>query len=82
LKKDPTVEDVRKNQAQVDAQGNKVGDTRPDVQYNKPNEDGVKEHHITEHDTTQRSSDAHRGVSEKNDSNAKVDYRLVGMGGG
>jgi ketosteroid isomerase-like protein len=26
-------EDVRKNQAQVDAEGNKVGDNRPDVQW-------------------------------------------------
>ena len=37
LKKDPTVRNVRKNQQQVDVNGDKVGLNRPDIQYDKGN---------------------------------------------
>ena len=51
LKKDPSVTDIRKNQQQVDVDGNKVGTNRPDVQYNK---DGC--HHCVEYDNVPKNS--------------------------
>jgi proline dehydrogenase len=42
--------DVRKNQVQVDINGNKVGNNRPDIQYNK---DG--KHHNVEVDRNIRN---------------------------
>jgi len=50
LKSDPTVDQssVRKNQEQVDFNGNKVGSNRPDLQYN----DIFGNHYNIEVDTT------------------------------
>jgi len=75
LRNDPSVENIRKNQVQVDAQGNRVGNNRPDVQYDR---DGT--HHNVEYDTNQRSSDRHRPTIERNDPNASNEFNRVGGG--
>jgi len=75
LQGDKSVKDIRKNQVQVDADGNRVGNNRPDVQYDR---DGV--HHNVEYDTNQRSSDRHRSTIERNDPNAKNEFNRVGGG--
>jgi hypothetical protein len=65
LKKDPEVTNIRKNQEQVDVNGDKAGKNRPDVQYDKG---GV--HHNVEYDRTQTNSDAHKSVVTAKDPNA------------
>lgn len=62
LKNDPGVTGVRKNQAQVDVNGNKVGNNRPDIQYDK---NGT--HHAEEFDRSGARGDAHRQTIERND---------------
>jgi hypothetical protein len=64
LKDDPGVTNIRKNQTQVDVDGNRVGNNRPDVQYDK---DG--KHHTLEYDRTKSRGDKHREKIEKNDPN-------------
>ena len=63
--------DIRKNQAQVDVNGNKVGNNRPDVQYNK---DGV--HHNCEVDRTKRNA-THEEVIRKNDPNSIYEVEII-----
>ena len=58
--------DIRKNQAQVDAQGNKVGDNRPDAQGTRP--DGTRE--IREQDRDPARSRQHGDQIRANDPNA------------
>jgi hypothetical protein len=72
LQEDKSVDGIRKNQVQVNKDGNRVGNNRPDVQYDK---DGV--HHNVEYDTKHRSSDKHRETIEKNDPNAKNELNKV-----
>jgi len=62
LKSDPGVTNIRKNQAQVDVNGNKVGNNRPDVQYDKNSA-----HHAQEFDRSGSKGDAHRETIQKND---------------
>lgn len=64
--------DIRKNQVQVDFEGNKVGNNRPDVQWNA---DGV--HHNYEVDRTKKNSDRHKKVIEGNDPKAEFEYELL-----
>lgn len=66
------VHEVRKNQVQVDFEGNKVGNNRPDVQWNA---DGV--HHNYEVDRTRKNSDRHKKVIEANDPKAAFEYELI-----
>ena len=66
------VEDIRKNQKQVDIDGNTVGRNRPDVQYNK---DDV--HYNVEFDTKEHSSEVHKKVIEKNDPNSQNEFIIL-----
>ncbi len=60
--------DIRKNQAQVDADGNKVGDNRPDVQGTNP-QTGQREH--VEVDRDPKRGAKHEADIKRNDPNAK-----------
>ncbi|MBR5715234.1 MAG: hypothetical protein IKX59_01495 [Bacteroidales bacterium] len=73
LRNDPTNTDIRKNQVQVDSNGNVVGNNRPDLQWNDA--DGV--HHIKEYDTKKAQSEHHKKVITKNDPNANCDYIII-----
>jgi RHS repeat-associated protein len=66
LQKDPSVSNIRKNQQQVDVNGNKAGNNRPDIQYDKG---GV--HHNVEYDTTKAGSTKHQNQIGKNDPNSR-----------
>lgn len=66
------VTDVRKNQVQVDYDGNRVGNNRPDIQFNK---DGV--HTNIEYDTQKRSMEHHRKVVTDNDPNARNKFYKI-----
>ncbi|WP_208852115.1 hypothetical protein [Mixta intestinalis] len=63
------VTDIRKNQQQVDVNGNKVGNNKPDIQYNK---DGVN--YNIEYDTSTRASRKHEKVIKANDPNARSTF--------
>jgi hypothetical protein len=68
LQTDKSVSNIRKNQQQVDVNGNKVGTNRPDVQYDK---NGC--HNCVEYDTVPRNSTKHGEVIRRNDPNTKVE---------
>ena len=70
LQGDDSVSNIRKNQQQVDANGNKVGTNRPDIQYDQG---GV--HHAVEFDTIPSNGTRHAQVIQGNDPAANV--RLV-----
>jgi RHS repeat-associated protein len=72
LQKDPNVINIRKNQQQVDSNGNKVGNNRPDIQYDKG---GV--HHNIEYDTTKAGSTKHQNQIGKNDPNSRNTFWLI-----
>jgi RHS repeat-associated protein len=72
LKKDPDVKNIRKNQQQVDVEGNKVGTNKPDVQYDKG---GC--HHCVEYDTVPKNSTRHGEVIRGNDPKANVDLNVL-----
>jgi len=61
--------DIRKNQAQVNAKGEKVGNNRPDVQGTNT-KTGKRE--IVEIDRTQKKADKHNKVIKKNDPDAEI----------
>jgi len=65
--KDQGYRDVRKNQAQVDARGNKVGSNRPDVQGTNPRT-GQREHVEVDRDPNRGAQ--HQRDIMKNDSSA------------
>ncbi|EBZ5774907.1 hypothetical protein EC412_22075, partial [Salmonella enterica subsp. enterica serovar Redlands] len=69
LKDSEGVSDIRKNQQQVDINGNKVGNNKPDIQYDK---DGI--HHNVEYDTSPRASKNHEKVITANDPNARSTF--------
>ncbi len=62
LRQDPAVSNIRKNQQQVDANGNKVGTNRPDIQYDKNGN-----HHCVEFDTNPSNGSRHNAVIQQND---------------
>jgi hypothetical protein len=64
---------IRKNQQQVDKDGNKVGKNRPDIQYN--DEDGV--HHNEEFDYKSSSSQKHEKTIRKNDPNSVIHTTIL-----
>lgn len=72
LKQDPSVTNIRKNQQQVDKNGNKVGTNRPDVQYDK---DGC--HHCVEFDNIPKNSQNHGEVIQRNDPEAVIDLNIL-----
>ncbi len=76
LKKDPTVTNIRKNQRQVDVNGNEVGLNRPDIQYDK---NGV--HYNIEYDTSKSGSKRHQNTIPTRDSNAKNTFEMIDMQG-
>jgi hypothetical protein len=55
-------ENIRKNQVQVNIEGNRVGNNKPDLQY-----DLNDTHYNHEFDTTEASSLKHQDVVPKND---------------
>ncbi len=65
--------DIRKNQAQMEVNGNKVGNNRPDVQ--STNQNGERVHY--EVDRTAKSSQKHVDQIQKNDPNAKVETEII-----
>ncbi|EBC0776120.1 Rhs family protein [Salmonella enterica] len=69
LKDSEGVSDIRKNQQQVDINGNKVGNNKPDIQYDK---DGI--HHNVEYDTSPRASKNYEKVITANDPNARSTF--------
>ena len=72
LKGDPEVSDIRKNQKQVDFEGNTVGNNRPDVQYNKKGK-----HFNVEYDTKTESMNKHKKTISQNDPNSTNEFNLV-----
>jgi len=72
LKQDPSVSNIRKNQQQVDVNGNKVGTNRPDIQYDQG---GC--HHCVEYDHVPRNSTRHGDQIIANDPNVKVELNLL-----
>jgi hypothetical protein len=70
LRQDPAVSNIRKNQQQVDAKGNKVGTNRPDIQYDK---NGT--HYCVEFDTNPSNGSRHDAAIQKNDPAANVELR-------
>ena len=64
--------DIRKNQAQVDVNGNKVGNNRPDVQYNKN-----EVHYNYEVDRSATNNAAHERVIRKNDPNSIFEGEII-----
>lgn len=72
LKKDPSVSNIRKNQQQVDVDGNKVGTNRPDIQYDQG---GC--HHCVEYDHVPRNSTRHGDQVRANDPDAQVELNLL-----
>ncbi len=72
LKEDPEVSNIRKNQTQVDKDGNKVGDNRPDIQYDKRGK-----HHNVEHDNNPKQMRHHQQQIPKNDPDAINEFYLL-----
>ncbi|WP_341535204.1 polymorphic toxin-type HINT domain-containing protein [Acanthopleuribacter pedis] len=67
---------IRKNQAQVDVNGNKVGNNRPDVQF-----DDNKVHYNVEFDNRSSSSAKHGEVLRNNDPDSVVELHKLDPGG-
>lgn len=57
---------------QVDVNGNKVGNNRPDIQYDL---DGI--HYNIEIDTNASRSEMHGNVIRQNDPNAKIELIII-----
>jgi hypothetical protein len=72
LQSDSTVSNIRKNQQQVDVNGNKVGTNRPDLQYDKS---GC--HRCVEYDTVPRNSTRHGDVIRANDPKTKIELNQL-----
>jgi len=65
--------DIRKNQVQVDANGNVVGKNRPDLQSTDPN----GKRHTYEYDKSQKRSDAHVSKIKGNDPNTEIHTKIL-----
>ena len=72
LSNDSTATNVRKNQQQVNIDGNKVGTNRPDVQFDQ---NGC--HNCVEFDTVPSNGARHEAVIRSNDRNARVEINEV-----
>ena len=64
--------DIRKNQVQVNAAGERVGNNRPDVQYNK---EGT--HYNYEVDRSAANNAAHEQVIKNNDPNSIFEGEII-----
>ncbi len=67
---------IRKNQQQVDVNGDRVGTNRPDIQYDQ---NGV--HHNVEYDTNSRASTNHQTRVTANDPNARNTFCEIDANG-
>ena len=76
LQSDPSVTNIRKNQQQVNVNGNTVGTNRPDIQYDQ---NGV--HHNVEYDTTVRGSTRHQNQIPKNDPSSRNTFWQIDNNG-
>jgi RHS repeat-associated protein len=72
LRSDSSVSNIRKNQQQVDANGNRVGTNRPDLQYDQS---GC--HRCVEFDTVPRNSTRHGDVIRANDPKTKIELNQL-----
>ncbi len=72
LKEDSSVTNIRKNQQQVDKDGNKVGTNRPDIQYDK---DGC--HYCIEYDHAPKNRRNHKTFIEANHPEAIIELNLL-----
>ncbi|MBQ6187658.1 MAG: hypothetical protein IJK49_06935, partial [Prevotella sp.] len=72
LRKDHNVSNIRKNQKQVDVNGNVVGNNRPDVQFDK---NGV--HTNVEYDRKSSSLEKHKKEVTGNDPNARNKFYKI-----
>ena len=72
IKEDDGVNNVRKNQVQVDVNGNKVGNNRPDIQFDKNGE-----HTNIEYDTNKSSMEHHKKVVTENDPDARNKFYQI-----
>ena len=72
LKSGNKAQNIRKNQKQVDIDGNVVGNNRPDVQFDY---NGV--HTNVEYDTRTRSMEKHKKQLPKNDPNARNKFYKI-----
>ena len=64
--------DIRKNQVQVDFNGNRVGNNRPDIQYNLNGK-----HYNIEIDRNLKNSQRHETVIMKNDPNSIFTRKII-----
>ena len=76
LRQDPKASNVRKNQAQHDVERKKVGNNRPDLQWDYEHDEG-KRHHVREIDRNQKSSEKHVKTIKNNDPNSDVDTTIL-----
>ena len=72
LQTTPGVENIRKNQTQVDFNGNRVGNNRPDIQF-----DQNGQHHNVEYDTDPNRSAHHATVIPANDPAAVNEFHIL-----
>jgi RHS repeat-associated protein len=72
--KEKGYEDIRKNQAQVDANGNKVGDNRPDAAGTDP-ETGTRVN--AEVDRAENSANKHEKTIRANDPDCVIEKHLI-----
>lgn len=72
LRKDKDVTNIRKNQRQVDVNGNTVGANRPDVQFDKNGQ-----HTNVEFDTNTSSMNKHKRIIPKNGPNSRNKFYKV-----
>lgn len=72
IKENPSVKNIRKNQAQVDVNGNKVGNNRPDIQFDI---DGI--HTNIEYDTRESSMSHHKKIVTENDPEARNKFYKI-----
>jgi RHS repeat-associated protein len=73
LRNNPNAKNIRKNQCQVDVNGNRVGNNRPDLQWD---ENGV--HNNWEVDNDPAQSSAHAQQIQQNDPNSAVTQKVLG----
>lgn len=72
LSKQDNIQNIRKNQQQVDANGNRMGNNRPDIQRDL---DGI--HHNLEVDRNVRNNVKHERVIRKNDPEAIYEKEIL-----
>jgi len=65
------------SEQQVDVNGNKVGNNRPDLQYNFKKSDGSMVHIIVEYDHIKHRSITHGNVIRATDRSAIVVLRML-----